>query len=183
VRNVTQTTYSSFARPCLQHNSTLSSSFTQHYGGHLWSFLEDPGSTVVYYLLKSSAVEIQQCSQKVSHESISIIITVTTLQDSHLELQPLSLLFHKGASFSFFSSPFTVKLQVKGGLTALRLKVYKDRALHTHKANKTCSYVRNTTYTGDTFLVAPASSLVINCFFSMSVAALSSFAHRKPWQQ
>lgn len=40
---------------------------TSHYWGHLSSFLEDSAFTLVYYLLKSLAVEIQECSRKVSH--------------------------------------------------------------------------------------------------------------------
>lgn len=128
----------SFALPCLWHNSTSSCPFTPRCRGHLRSFLEDPGSTVVYYLLKSLAVELQKCSRKVSYLSMSISVTKMTLQDFQPELRSLSLLFPKGPSFSYFFCPFTVKVQVKGGLTALRLKVYKDRALHAHKPNKTC---------------------------------------------
>lgn len=116
--------------PCLQHSS-MPSAFSSHpLQRPLRTPLEDQKFKVFYHFLNALALEIQEWSWKVSLESISINAAETTLEDFYLELHSLSSLFYRRASLSFFFSIYC-KLWVKGGLTALRLKVYEDRALHT----------------------------------------------------
>lgn len=116
--------------PCLQHSS-MPSAFSSHLLQRpLRTPLEDQKFMVFYHFLNALALEIQEWSWKVSLESISINAAETTLEDFYLELHSLSSLFYRRASLSFFFSIYC-KLWVKGGLTALRLKVYEDRALHT----------------------------------------------------